>query len=48
MEYRILGASGLEVPALVLGTGTFGGAGGVDHIDLAQLRSRRSRRRCAR
>jgi aryl-alcohol dehydrogenase-like predicted oxidoreductase len=27
MEYRRLGASGLEVPALSLGAGTFGGAG---------------------
>ena len=25
MEYRTLGASGLKVPALSLGTGTFGG-----------------------
>ena len=25
MEYRLLGASGLKVPALSLGTGTFGG-----------------------
>lgn len=27
MEYRQLGASGLRVPALSLGTGTFGGSG---------------------
>src|SRR6202012_4162422 len=27
MEYRILGASGLKVPVLTLGTGTFGGKG---------------------
>lgn len=27
MEYRLLGASGLKVPALSLGTGTFGGGG---------------------
>jgi aryl-alcohol dehydrogenase-like predicted oxidoreductase len=27
MEYRILGGSGLKVPALTLGTGTFGGKG---------------------
>jgi aryl-alcohol dehydrogenase-like predicted oxidoreductase len=27
MEYRQLGASGLCVPALTLGTGTFGGTG---------------------
>src|SRR5258706_5637979 len=26
MEYRLLGASGLKVPALTLGTGTFGGS----------------------
>jgi aryl-alcohol dehydrogenase-like predicted oxidoreductase len=25
MEYRLLGASGLRVPVLTLGTGTFGG-----------------------
>lgn len=28
MEYRSLGRSGLKVPALTLGTGTFGGVGG--------------------
>lgn len=28
MEYRLLGRSGLKVPALTLGTGTFGGVGG--------------------
>lgn len=28
MEYRFLGGSGLEVPALSFGTGTFGGVGG--------------------
>ena len=27
MEYRNLGASGLKVPALSFGTGTFGGTG---------------------
>ncbi len=27
MEYRLLGGSGLKVPALTLGTGTFGGKG---------------------
>lgn len=27
MEYRLLGGSGLKVPALTLGTGTFGGSG---------------------
>ena len=27
MEYRQLGGSGLKVPALTLGTGTFGGKG---------------------
>ncbi|TGT94566.1 aldo/keto reductase, partial [bacterium M00.F.Ca.ET.155.01.1.1] len=27
MEYRRLGASGLKVPALSFGTGTFGGSG---------------------
>jgi aryl-alcohol dehydrogenase-like predicted oxidoreductase len=27
MEYRQLGASGFRVPALTLGTGTFGGRG---------------------
>ena len=27
MEYRQLGGSGLQVPAISLGTGTFGGAG---------------------
>ncbi|MGW7191745.1 aldo/keto reductase, partial [Streptomyces sp. NPDC054838] len=27
MEYRRLGASGLQVPALSFGTGTFGGQG---------------------
>ena len=27
MEYRFLGASGLKVPALSFGTGTFGGKG---------------------
>src|SRR4051812_39187668 len=27
MEYRFLGGSGLRVPALTLGTGTFGGKG---------------------
>ncbi|GAH40081.1 unnamed protein product, partial [marine sediment metagenome] len=27
MEYRSLGASGLKVPALSFGTGTFGGTG---------------------
>jgi aryl-alcohol dehydrogenase-like predicted oxidoreductase len=26
MEYRLLGGSGLKVPALALGTGNFGGA----------------------
>jgi len=28
MEYRLLGRSGLKVPVLTLGTGTFGGVGG--------------------
>ena len=27
MEYRQLGGSGLKVPVLTLGTGTFGGTG---------------------
>lgn len=27
MEYRLLGGSGLKVPALSFGTGTFGGKG---------------------
>lgn len=27
MEYRLLGASGLKVPVLSPGTGTFGGGG---------------------
>jgi aryl-alcohol dehydrogenase-like predicted oxidoreductase len=27
MEWRMLGGSGLKVPALALGTGTFGGGG---------------------
>lgn len=40
MEYRQLGGSGLEVPALTLGTGTFGGANeffrGFGSVDVAQ------------
>ena len=40
MEYRQLGGSGLKVPALTLGTGTFGGAGeffqGFGAVDVAQ------------
>jgi aryl-alcohol dehydrogenase-like predicted oxidoreductase len=40
MEYRQLGGSGLKVPALTLGTGTFGGAGeffrGFGTVDAAQ------------
>ena len=27
MEYRVLGGSGLKVPVLAFGTGTFGGVG---------------------
>lgn len=40
MEYRQLGGSGLEVPALTLGTGTFGGANeffrGFGSVDVAE------------
>jgi aryl-alcohol dehydrogenase-like predicted oxidoreductase len=40
MEYRLLGGSGLMVPALTLGTGTFGGVGeffrGFGTVDVAQ------------
>jgi len=42
MEYRQLGRSGLMVPALTLGTGTFGGAGdffkGFGSVDVASAR----------
>lgn len=41
MEYRRLGQSGLMVPALTLGTGTFGGKGGFDiwgATDVAEAR----------
>ena len=32
MEYRQLGGSGLYVPALCLGTATFGGTNGVEGL----------------
>ncbi len=42
MEYRLLGGSGLKVPVLSLGTGTFGGAGdffkGFGSVDVAEAK----------
>ena len=32
MEYRQLGRSGLTVPVLSFGTGTFGGRGGIESM----------------
>ena len=40
MEHRLLGRSGFKVPALTLGTGTFGGVGdffkGFGSVDVAE------------
>jgi len=42
MEYRLLGASGLKVPVLSFGTGTFGGRGELfsawGHTDVAEAK----------
>lgn len=42
MDYRLLGASGLKVPVLSLGTGTFGGRGALfsawGHTDVAEAK----------
>ena len=35
MEYRQLGGSGLKVPVLSMGTGTFGGAKGSGFVDVS-------------